>query len=250
MEVSRSMRHVNVQLFLIGTLSLFVAAPAWAQAKKPSFEPTSAYRARTIQGWTIRVHHQLLTHKKLAQRTFKLLDVQLYQITRVVPQRALELLRQVPIWVEQKGPVTCMCYHPSRRWLQDNGFNPEKARGVELGNAANFLGWTKQQPWMVLHELAHAYHHRVLGYGNRPLLDAFAQARQTKQYERVLHVDGRSVRHYALTNVQEYFAEATEAYFGTNDMYPFVNPELKAHDATLHALLGKLWNRPGPRHDK
>ena len=27
---------------------------------------------------------------------------------------------------------------------------------------------------------------------------------------------------YALNNPQEYFAEATEAFFGTNDFYPFV----------------------------
>jgi hypothetical protein len=39
----------------------------------------------------------------------------------------------------------------------------------------------------------------------------------------------------------EYFAEATEAYFGTNDFYPYVRSELAAHDPAMFALLGKLW---------
>ena len=57
-----------------------------------------------------------------------------------------------------------MCYHVSKDWLQANGMNPEKAGCVELANCKNFLSWTQQQPWMVLHELAHGYHDQVLGF--------------------------------------------------------------------------------------
>jgi dipeptidyl-peptidase-4 len=39
----------------------------------------------------------------------------------------------------------------------------------------------------------------------------------------------------------EYFAEATEAYFGKNDFFPFNREELKAHDPLMHDLVGKLW---------
>jgi hypothetical protein len=39
----------------------------------------------------------------------------------------------------------------------------------------------------------------------------------------------------------EYFAEATEAFFGTNDFYPFVRSELKQHDPQMYDLLRKLW---------
>lgn len=45
----------------------------------------------------------------------------------------------------------------------------------------------------------------------------------------------------ALNNDQEYFAEASEAFFGTNDFHPFVRAELKEHDPALFELLGKLW---------
>ena len=39
----------------------------------------------------------------------------------------------------------------------------------------------------------------------------------------------------------EYFAEASEAYFGTNDFYPFVRQELEQHDPEMFLLLKKLW---------
>jgi hypothetical protein len=40
----------------------------------------------------------------------------------------------------------------------------------------------------------------------------------------------------------EYFAEASEAYFGTNDFYPFVRTELQRHDPEMYELLKRLWH--------
>jgi len=65
-------------------------------------------------------------------------------------------------------------------------------------------------------------------------------------YEKVLHWDGETVRHYALNNDQEYFAEATEAFFGTNDFYPFTRSELKRHDPKMFELLHELWGVTPP----
>ncbi|MFH1718606.1 MAG: hypothetical protein ABIF19_14725 [Planctomycetota bacterium] len=45
----------------------------------------------------------------------------------------------------------------------------------------------------------------------------------------------------AKESYQEYFAECSEAFFGTNDFYPFVRSELKQHDLQMHELLVKLW---------
>ena len=50
-------------------------------------------------------------------------------------------------------------------------------------------------------------------------------------------------RAYGMNNPQEYFAELTEAYFGTNDFYPFVKPELAEHDAQGYAAIESLWRR-------
>ena len=67
-------------------------------------------------------------------------------------------------------------------------------------------------------------------------------AKEAKIYESVLRTSGRKEKHYAaLTNRMEYFAEMSEAYFGTND-FPFVRAELKEVDPRMHAMLGgEVW---------
>jgi hypothetical protein len=156
-------------------------------------------------------------------------------------------MRKITIWVEQAEPHhACMCYHPDAGWLREHDMNPDKARCVELANARNFLRWTIDQPWMVLHEMAHGYHHQFLdeGYENADVRTAFERSRDEKRYETVLRINGKREKHYAATNPMEYFAEATEAYFGTNDFFPYVRSELREHDPALFDLLTKVWGEP------
>jgi len=53
--------------------------------------------------------------------------------------------------------------------------------------------------------------------------------------------NGSRTRHYGLTDQKEFFAEMTEAYFGTNDFAPFNRAELRIGFADLHALLEEIW---------
>ncbi len=209
------------------------------------YTPTSGYTTKTIQGWKIFVNNDLLTKDvDLSGKVMKLLKHQLYQVTRVVPAEPLKELQKVTIWVEYDAPKhACACYHPNRRWLIDNDFNPDKEASIEIANAKNFLTWTIAQPWMVMHELAHSYHHRVLGYDNPEIKQAYKKAVESKKYDSVLHISGQSKRAYALNNEQEYFAECTEAFLGTNDFYPFVRSELQHHDPQMYELLKKLWKK-------
>ncbi len=59
---------------------------------------------------------------------------------------------------------------------------------------------------MVLHEMSHAYHHQVLGYDNKRILNANSNAITNNLYTEVLHVNGGMVPGYAAINVHEYFA--------------------------------------------
>jgi hypothetical protein len=226
-------------------LLLALAGPSRADAKQElPYDSVSAYAETKIEGWLVRVNKQLDApeHKGLREQTLELLGDHLYRIKRVVPAGALEKIRTIPIWVELAHPKhPCMCYHVSKDWLRSNGMNPEKAGGVELANCKNFLSWTHQQPWMVLHELAHGYHHQVLGFDHAGIKACLAAAREAKLYDEVLHINGRKQKHYALTNETEYFAEMTEAYFGTNDFYPFVRAELKEVDPRMHATVEEVW---------
>jgi hypothetical protein len=121
--------------------------------------------------------------------------------------------------------------------------NPDKARCVEVANARNFLKWTERQPWMALHELAHGYHHQFIksGFGNVEVQTAYDRAMKDRRYHSVARNNGRHEKAYAATSPIEYFAETTEAYFGTNDFYPFVRKELEQHAPDMFALLKKLW---------
>lgn len=233
-----------VALMIIFTCTLGnVETPAPTTRPAATFDSTDSYRSQVIEGWKVRVNLKLLEQENLCKETLAELQNQLHQITKKIPRDTLVKLKKITIWTELNGPVIGMCYHPSADWLKEHGFNPEKACGVELGNARNFVAWSQHQPCMVLHELAHAYHHQVLGYDHPRIKAAYKHAVESKIYENVLYYDGTHVKHYALTNDQEYFAESSEAFWGTNDYYPFVRAELKEHDQVMYQLLCEIWGK-------
>lgn len=88
---------------------------------------------------------------------------------------------------------------------------------------------------MILHELAHAYHHRVLNFNSPAITNAFNNAISNNLYTNVLyHTGGGNYTNqptaYVLNNEKEYFAEITEAYFGLNDYFPFNYNDLNNYD--------------------
>lgn len=213
--------------------------------------PVEVYKSMYVEGWALKVESGLVQDQpELWSSVRRELQTQLYRIAHIVPDDPLKKLRLVRIWVHLKAPVTaCMAYHPGAEYLSEHKMNPEMAKGVEIGDANNFVSWTYEQPWMLMHELAHAFHDRFLdkGFENDSVMKAYREAVEKKSYESVLHWDGASVRHYALTNQMEYFAETTEAYFGHNDFYPFVNAELKTFDPVGLALMKQVWGEPQKR---
>jgi hypothetical protein len=211
--------------------------------KRP-FVPTSAYVNRQVEGWTVRVNRALLDERKeLGDRALALLEQKLKEIEDALPAKELDRLHEVPIWLGvDDGHAPCAEYHPNRQWLKDNGYNPDKAKAVEIGNAQRFLDWSPTQPSMILHELAHAYHDQVLGFDNPAILAAFEAAKQSGRYEKVRHADGRELRSYALTDAKEFFAEMTESTFGRNDFYPFTRDELEQFDPESAHVVREMWD--------
>ncbi len=154
-----------------------------------------------------------------------------------------EQLQKLPIWLEYQGKLTSMQYHPDRGWLLANKHDPRLVKHVHIPRAKHLYEahtWAKH-PYVVLHELAHAFHDQVLSFDHPEVIAAYDNAKEKKLYEEVLLYTGKKVKHYGLTNHKEFFAESTEAYFGVNDFYPFVRAELNAHDPTMFALLEKIW---------
>jgi len=220
------------------------AAESVSPAPKP-FVSTFLYITTNVAGWKVLVNKQLFAEEAaLGRDALQLLNSRLEEIKRTIPTNACAKLQQVPIWLGvDDGHAPCSEYHPSRQWLKEHGFNPDKARCVEIGNARKFIDWSGVQPSMVLHELAHAYHHQVLGYEYAPIRKAYKNAVSSGIYESVKYASGKMRRAYALNNEQEYFAETSEAFFGRNDFYPFTREELQKHDPLIYSVLQDAWNR-------
>ena len=102
-------------------------------------------------------------------------------------------------------------------------------------------------PWVVLHELAHAYHDQVLGFDEPRIAAAWKSFCAKEGTKSVLTSPGGKREHYGRTNPQEFFAEMTESYFGSNDFFPFVTGELKESEPETYALLAEIWG-PLPGH--
>lgn len=210
-----------------------------------AFLALTAYHQVQVDGWKVNVERAFVQDQtsKWAEVRQEL-ESQFYQISRAVPAPALSKLRRVTIWIHIKSPETaCAAYHPGADWLREHKMNPDMARGIEIGNVDNFLSWTHHQPWMVLHELAHAYHDQFIpqGWENADLKAIHASALQSKKYDNALSWNGQRVSHYGKNNPMEFFAEASESYFGTNDFYPFVRAELRDFDPETYSVVERLW---------
>lgn len=214
-----------------------------ADGNKPKFyDPV----ARQIEGWNIAVDPRLLTeeNKEVADQAFTALANHLQRVKFILPKEKVAELQKLPIWIELKNKrLGAMQYHPDSGWLIRNGHDPRLVKHVHIPNARALYHrhtWAKH-PYVILHELAHAYHDQVLSFGHKEILGAYNEAKEKGIYEQVLLYTGRKVRHYAMTNHKEYFAELTESYLGVNDFYPFVRAELKEHDPRMYAVLVEIW---------
>lgn len=211
-------------------------------------KPTS-HTDRKLEGWTIRVDDRLLQGADAAFgiRALRFLEGKLSDIKAVVPEEKLKKLRTVTIVLDlSHGKLASMQYHPDAGWLKANGYSTALAKCVHIPRAADLP--TKrninEQPWVILHELAHAYHDQVLGFEEPRIMEAYENYKKRGRGEKTLLYDGRRVRHYALTNHKEFFAEMTEAHFGVNDFFPFNRAELKEAEPEIFTLLSDIWESP------
>lgn len=224
-------------------LTLAAPAPA-ADPAKPASRTD-----RTVEGWTVRVDDRLLkvSADEVGKRALRFLEAKLADIKLVLPADKVEALQEVPIILDlTHGDLGPMQYHPSAGWLKANGYAADLAKCVHLPRAADVATRrnVREQPWVILHELAHAYHDRKLGFDEPRIKEGFERYKKGGNGEKTLLFDGRRVRHYALTDHKEFFAEMTEAYFGSNDFFPFNRAELKESAPDVYALMRDVWESP------
>lgn len=198
-----------------------------------------------LEGWTIEWDPEITTpeDQNFSGEIQKVLSNHLQRIKYLLPQDRVKTLQTLLIRVDKKHQLSNMQYHPNKGWLLKNGYDPTLEKRVHIPRAENLLKrstWQKH-PYVILHELAHAYHDQILGFENKEIIDAYQRSEKARLYERVLLFKGGKTRHYARTNHKEFFAEMTESYVGMNDFFPFVRAELKEHDPETFALMEKIW---------
>lgn len=232
-------------MFLMRSAILTMALAAIFSTRSPALTAAD-YESTKLEGWTVRIEKSLATHERRAAAV-KLLRSKLSKIKETVPPAAVKKLKTVPIWLSRNS-ARGAAYHPSAGWLTANNRVPEMERSIEIQNIDDFIDWSAAQPWMMLHELAHAWHHQFAeeSYANPVILKAYGEAVASGDYEEVKYYDGRRMRHYALTNQMEYFAECTEAYFGRNDFQPFTRKALRNFDPAGHRMVRKVWGVAEP----
>jgi len=235
-------------LIFTAVISLILAAPASAQRNlKPRYnDPIENYTEVEAEGWTLLVNKRLDEHPELRQEAIETMQWQLWIIQRIVPEHAVKVMKGVKIWLEYKC-VGSAQYHPDRDWLEKNDYNPAKARCVDVGDVTQH---TRRMPgravMVLLHELVHAWHHQTIGFDDERIIEAYKKSRDSGVYDEVMRDRHVKVRHYALTNHKEWFAEISETYLWVNDYYPFNRAELKVVDPQAYELMREIWGKPTP----
>lgn len=204
------------------------------------------YQSRDIAGWQVLLDAGYRQGSEDERRAFDaVLAEQVARLGRL-PEVARERLRtSVKIYVSSATYRKFGAqHHPSPAWLAQNGYPVEFAGHVEICNWREFTGLVQHQPFCLLHEMAHAFHHLT------PAVDggiraAYEQAKAAGLYRQVTRGRGTAlVEAYALSTRQEYVAELSEAYFGENDFAPYDRAELRAYDPVGLRMIERIWGIP------
>ena len=235
-------------------LALMACLLAWGTpaAGRAADDKPASRTERKVEGWTVRVDDRLLAgpDAALGAKSLRFLEAKLLDIVAVVPPDKVKKLQSFAIVLDlTHGDLKSMQYHPDAGWLAGHGHAADLAKCVHIPRAADVAVRrnVNEQPWVILHELAHAYHDQVLGFDEPRIDAAYTKYKASGRGDATLLYDGRKVRHYALTNRMEFFAEMTEAYFGVNDFAPFNRAELKRDEPDIEELLKHIWESPAAK---
>jgi hypothetical protein len=198
---------------------------------------------RSIGGWQVHLDAgcRASGEPELERAFAGVLADQIAKLGRL-PEAARALIAPVEIFVSSGTHRAFGAqHHPSAAWLASHGYPAAFARNVEICNWREFTTLVQEQPFCLLHEMAHAYQDR------RPAIAAaihaaYAHAQSSGLYLHVGHLHRpEPVQAYALSNEHEYFAELSEAYFGENDFFPYDRDELRRYDPDGFSMIELAW---------
>jgi hypothetical protein len=232
----------------------------WRQSEGTTDKkPSNAYEKFTVQGFQVLIDKDVMNQPGRTKPLLQRLDTVLLKIAKLTSPNQLAELKKTKIWVSLEkhrivgqraasamagdtSETIAVYRNSSAKELKNHGHNPDKAKGVEIFNADEFSGVSADlQLTIVLHELAHSYHDKVLGNHNAEVRSAYENAMTRGHYN---VADGRSQTEgqaYAATNEHEYFAELSVAYLTKNDGFPQDRYVLAKYDPIGYSLMQKVW---------
>jgi hypothetical protein len=226
------------------------------KAAKKKDDAPAGYRKDNLRGFTLYFSDEVMKEDQastLERKPLEALEQELIVVEHVLPTDKVKHLKAVPIWVEwdenlvmnngRAGRAIAVFYGGHQSNLLADDKNPLKANAVTILRLKSLTN--EHQPktdsgrCVTLHELAHAFHHHVVG--DNPLVkQTYKQAMERKLYDPAL---------YAATNEREYFAELSCAYLDRLDYDPRNREELKKLDPKGFEMMEKLWGKPPERRD-
>jgi hypothetical protein len=203
------------------------------------------------------------------QQSIALFHRQVDRVSRAFPKPALDRLKYTKIWInwrhyqfskEEHLGLSAAEYVPqSCKWADDERISSLSGKVVlyasDCVKTPREDGYESRYPFILVHELAHAYHDKELGFGNSDVLGAFHEAVQKKLYSR-FGVDEFAPEGskytcedlaYACINHREYFAELTVAYLSQNPYFLSNRFDLRRDDPRGFALMARIWGDPAER---
>lgn len=240
-----------VVALLLAAVSAVQADDNLATKKHPD-----GYERRDLEGFTVYVGISVLQqqHDGFQRPPLKALESELNDLKRILHPKIVGILQSVPIWVEWEptdglspGAVARYVHGSSEEW-QKAGGDPRKAHNIEIvtmrGLASMRRPGTALQQIIILHEMAHAVQHRLLGMKNPELEAVYQQAMDRKLYDKVNDRFGRRGPAYARTNAAEYFAEISCAFLDSCNFFPFNYDQLRGHDPAGFKFVQRVWKEP------
>ena len=176
---------------------------------------------------------------KWVNKPLDLLSRSLRKVNEVYPENAKVLFHKTYIFVDWNKPGALGLYSQGPRGPSDpkTHFNCIDINGMKFVTEKN--NDKKLQPnnaatLVLLHELAHCYHHQVLGWNHELIKDAYQNAKNQKLFD---------LKSYLMSSDKEYFAELTTAYLDKHYSVPKTREEIKEKDIQGYGLMEKIWGK-------
>ena len=252
---------VVVAAFMLSAAGVPRAADPPAETDAPP-NPTDTHELYHGGGFDIAIPKEFIDDRpEEARAALETLSDRLEAASAKIPADRLDKLADVRFLIEWKPSRGRLAWTRAHYVTFANAFYWDshyagKEGSVEVLAESELIGptgaWvTKCQPYWALHELAHAYHDRVLGAGNDKVRRAYNLAMERGLYDHVVTrypvgfgaLTWQKGRAYAATNEWEYFAELSVSFLATNPTFPHNRKDLRAHDPEGYELMVDAWER-------